>query len=120
MSILITWAVLTFSMWVASMLLSKMKIEGGVVSHFMVSGIFGGLMVLVGWLIYLLLGTFSAGLLFAFSFLGKLRAGAIVLKLTDAFSDRLEVDGFGTAIIASLIMSLSGTVAEAVLRALAH
>lgn len=118
MSILVTWAVLAFSMWVATLFLSKMKIEGGIVSHFVVAGVFGLLMTFVGWIIYALLGTFSGGLLFVFSFLGKLLAGAIVLKITDAFSDRLTVDGFGTAIVASLVMSLSGSVAEVVLRAL--
>lgn len=112
MSILIPWAVLTFSMWVAAQLLSKMKIEGGIVSHFLVAGGFGILMTLIGWFIYGLLGAFSFGFLFVFSFLGKLIAGAIVLKITDAFTKRLTVDGFGTAIMASLIMSLAGTGAE--------
>ena len=115
MSILVTWAVLTLSMWVATLFLSKMKIKGGIISHFLVAGGFGLLMTLVGGLIYALLGTFSGGFLFVFSFLGKLLAGAIVLKITDMFSDRLEVKGFGTAIMGALIISLSGSVAEAVL-----
>ncbi len=111
-SILITWAVLTFSMWVATLFLSKMKIEGGIVSHFLVAGGFGVLMTLVGSLIYGLLGALSGGLLFLFSFLGKLLAGAITLKITDMFTDRLEVKGFGTAFMAALIMSIAGSVAE--------
>ncbi|MGE0787353.1 MAG: phage holin family protein [Sandaracinaceae bacterium] len=118
MSILITWAVLTFSMWVATQLLSKMKIEGGLLSHLFVSAIFGILLTFVGSIVYVVLGTFSLGLLFVFSFLGKLLAGAIVLKLTDMFSSRLKVDGFGTAFLAALIMSFAGTVAEAVLRSM--
>lgn len=117
-SILIPWAVLTFSMWVAAQMLSKMKIEGGVVSHFLVAGGFGILMTLIGWFIHLLLGTFTLGLLFVFSFLGKLIAGAVVLKITDAFSSKLKVDGFGTAFLASLIMSIAGAGAEYVVHLL--
>jgi putative membrane protein len=119
-NLLITWAVLALSMALAAKLLSRMKIRGGVGSHLLVSALFGLLMALVGWLVYAALGMLSLGLLFAFSFLGKLLAGAVVLKITDAFSDRLEIEGFGTAILASLVISVSGTVAEIVLRSLAH
>ncbi|MEC7526167.1 MAG: phage holin family protein [Myxococcota bacterium] len=117
MSILITWAVLAFSMFVASQMLSRMKIEGGIVGHFVVSAGFGLLMLLTGWFFHMALGFLSGGLLFVFGFLGKVLAGAIVLKLTDVFSDRLKVEGLGTAVLASLIISLSGTVAEWVLSA---
>jgi len=119
MSLLVTWAVLAFSMFIASQMLSRMKIEGGIFSHFVVSALFGLLMLVSGWFFYAALGFLSGGVLFAFSFLGKVLAGAIVLKLTDMFSDRLKVEGFGTAIVAALIMSVSGSVAELVLNALA-
>lgn len=119
MSILVTWAVLTLSMFIATQMLSRMKIEGGVFSHFAVSAGFGLLMLFTGWLFYALLGFLSGGVLFAFSFFGKLLAGAIVLKLTDAFSDKLKVEGFGTAILASLIITVSGTVCEWILAVLA-
>ena len=118
MSILVTWAVLALSMFIASRSLSRMKIEGGVVSHLVVSAGFGLLMLLTGWLFQLALGVLSGGLLFVFGFVGQVLAGAIVLKLTDLFSERLKVEGFGTAILASLIISLSGTVAEWVLAAI--
>lgn len=119
MSILITWAVLTFSMFVATQMLSRMKIKGGVGSHFMVSAGFGLLMFFTGWFFYGVLGFLSGGLLLLFSFLAKILVGAIVLKLTDLFSDRLEVKGFGTALLASLIVSITGSITEAVLHALA-
>ena len=118
MSLLITWAITALSMFIASMMLSKMKIEGGVWNHLVVSGLFGVLMVVTGWFFYFVLGVASAGLLVAFSFLGKLLTGAIVLKLTSMFSERLTIKGFGTPILAALIMSVSGTVAELVLKSI--
>ena len=118
MSILIPWAVLTFSMWVAAQLLSKMKIEGGIVSHFLVAGGFGILMAFTGWFIHFVIGVLSLSFFFVFSFLGKLVVGAIVLKITDAFSSKLKVEGFGTALMASLIMSIAGTGAEYVVNML--
>jgi len=117
MSILITWAVITVSMFVASQMLTRMKIKGGVWNHFVVSALFGVLMVVSGWIFYAALGFATGGLLFMFSFVGKVLTAAIVLKLTDLFSDRLEVKGFGTAIVAALIMNVSGAIAELILSA---
>ena len=119
MSILITWAVITVSMFVASQMLTRMKIKGGIWNHFVVSALFGVLMMVSGWFFYAVLGFATGGLLFMFSFVGKVLAGAIVLKLTDLFSDRLKVEGFGTAVVAALIMSVSGSIAELILAATA-
>ena len=120
MSILINWAVLTFSMYVASQLLSRMKIEGGFISHIVVSGLFGLLMALTSWFFATVVVLASFGLLLAFGFLLKVIVGAIVLKLTDLFSSRLKVEGFGTALLAALIMAVTSTATEAVLEALAR
>ena len=118
--LLTTWAVLTLSMFVAAQLLPKMKIKGGILSHFMVSGAFALLMMFTGWFFHLLLGALSFGLLTMFSFVAKILVVGIVLKLTDLFSDRLEVKGFSTAFAAALIMSVTGLISDLVLRALPH
>ena len=41
-----------------------------------------------------------------------------MLKITDAFTKKLTIDGFGTAFMASLIMSIAGTGAEYVVQML--
>lgn len=115
MSILISWAVLTLGMWIATSVLSHMKIEGGLGSHVLVAGGFGLLLALTGWFFHLALGFLSFGILFALSFVAQVIVGAIVLKITDAFSERLRVDGFGTALLASLIITGTGSVATAIL-----
>lgn len=111
-ALLSTWAVLTLSMFVSAQLLPKMKIEGGVFSHFLVSGAFALLMMFTGWIFHFLLGAVSFGLLTAFSFVAKVLVVGIVLKLTDLFSDRLKIKGWKTAFQAALIMSVCGLLAE--------
>ncbi|HJL16640.1 MAG TPA: phage holin family protein [Sandaracinaceae bacterium LLY-WYZ-13_1] len=115
MEILISWAVLTLGMFLASKLLSRMSIEGGIGSHLLVSAVFGLILALTGWVFTLVLGVLSLGLLFFFSFLAQVLVGAIVLKITDAVFERLRVDGFGTALLAALIISLTGTAARAIM-----
>jgi uncharacterized membrane protein YvlD (DUF360 family) len=119
MEILITWAVLTLGMFLASKLLSRMEIEGGVGSHLVVSAVFGLILAVTGWFFHLALGFLSLGLLFFFGFVAQVLVGAIVLKITDAFFERLRVEGFGTALLAALIISVTGTLARAVLHAVA-
>lgn len=119
-ALLTTWAVLTISMFVAAQLLPKMKIEGGILSHFMVSGAFALLMMFTGWFFHLILGAMSFGILTMFSFVARVLVVGIVLKLTDLFSDRLEIKGWGTAFKAALIMSVCGLLTELALGALAN
>jgi uncharacterized membrane protein YvlD (DUF360 family) len=107
--ILIAWAALTLAMWLSARLLPSMEIRGGLGSHLLVSAGFGLLLVFTGWFFHFVLGFLSLGLLFVFSFLARVIVGAIVLKITDYFSERLRVDGFGTALLASLIIALVGS-----------
>lgn len=116
MGILITWAAITAAMWLCTKLLSRMEIEGGVGSHLLVSAAFGVLLTLTGWFFHLVLGFLSLGLLFFFSFVARVLVGAIVLKITDVLSSRLRIDGWGTLLLASLIISAVGSAADLLLR----
>jgi len=116
MGILISWGVVTLSLWAAAEMLDGMKIEGGVVGHVLTAGVFGLLNVLVGWLLFLMLGVVSFGLGFIFAFVTRLIVTAVLLKATDAFSSKLTVRSFGTAFVAAFIMSLVTGVTEWVLR----
>ncbi len=112
MSLLASWAVLTFSMFAASRLLDGIEIKGGAVDHFIVSAVFGALSFFVGWLVFLVLGVASLGLAFVFAFLTRFVVVAILLKLTSAFTKRLVVKSFGSALAASLVMAIVGTGTE--------
>ncbi len=115
MSILVAWGVVTLSLWAASELLDGMKIEGGFLGHLLTAGIFGLLNVLVGWLLFLVIGFASFGLGFLFAFVTRVVVTAILLKVTDALSSKLTVRSFGTAVVAALIMSVVSGVTEWVL-----
>lgn len=116
--ILITWAALTAAMWVAAGLLPSMEIRGGVKSHLLVSASFGLFMLATGWIFHLALGVLGVGLSFVLGFVARVVVGAIVLKLTDAVSDRLRVEGMGTAVLASLVISVVGGGVEALAHAI--
>ena len=118
MAFLISWAVVTVSLWAAAQLLDGMSIKGGIVGHFLTSAIFGLLNVFVGWLFFLLLGVLTGGLGFVYAFVTRLGVTAILLKVTGMFSSRLTVKGFGTALIAALIMSVVSGLTEHVLHLL--
>ena len=116
MGILISWGVVTLSLWAAAEFLDGMEIKGGFVGHVLTAGVFGLLNVLVGWLIFLFLGAISLGLGFVFAFFTRLIVTAILLKVTDSFSSKLKVRSFGTALVAALVMSVVSGLSEWVLR----
>jgi len=116
-SIAISWAVATLAMWAASHFLDGIEIKGGVLGHVITAGVFGLLNVLVGWLLFMVLGLATMGLGFVFAFITRLVVTAIVLKITDAVSSKLTVSGFGTALVAALIMSVVTGVTEWALQA---
>jgi putative membrane protein len=112
MGILVTWAVTTLSLFVASRVLDGMTLKGGVVSHFMVAALFGILNVFLGQLIFVVIGIGTLGIGFLLAFVTHLVATAIVLLIVNAISSRLRVKDFKTAFLAALIMSITASVAE--------
>jgi uncharacterized membrane protein YvlD (DUF360 family) len=56
------------------------------------------------------LGFASLGILFLFSLILHWIVNAVLLKITDGLTRRLEVRSFGTALIAALVMSVLGKV----------
>lgn len=115
MHLLISWVALTLAFWVASLLLPGFKVKGGVLSHLVVAAIFGTLSFFLGWLLYAAIGLGTLGIGFVLSFLTRLVVSTILLLGTDKLTDRLKIDGWKTAFLASLVMAVVGTGAEAVL-----
>jgi putative membrane protein len=112
MHIIITWLVLSLAVWVTSLVVPGFKVRGfgGAVA---VAAIFGVLNWLIGWLLFVVIGLGTLGLGFLLAFLTRWVVNAILLEITDALSDKLEIKSFGWALIAALVMSLAGTVGEA-------
>ena len=57
----------------------------------------------------------TLGLGFLLVFVTRTIVNAIVLKITDALSSSLSIDGFGYALLGAIAMSAIGTLSQALL-----
>lgn len=115
LSILVSWAALAIAFAVAAWLLPGLQIKGGFRGHAIVAAIFGVLMVVLGDVLFTMIGLGTLGLGFLLAFLTRLVVGTLLLVLTDKLTRRLSVSGWGTAFLAALIVSVVGAGAEHVL-----
>jgi putative membrane protein len=110
-----SWLILSLAIWLTAQFIPGFSIKGlwGAVK---VAALFGILNFLIGWFIYVTLGIVSLGLGFLFAFVTRTIVNAILLKITDALSDSLEINGFIPAILGALGISFIATVAELMTR----
>lgn len=116
MALLLSWITVALGLWLADKLLSDFEISGGWKSYVLVAALLGILQFLLGWLIYVILGIVTLGLGFLFSFVTRLIVSAIVLLIVDKLSRRLTIRGFVPALLAALIVAVTGSVVDFVLR----
>jgi putative membrane protein len=111
MGLLLSWLVLSVAVWVTAAILPGFKVHGfwGAIK---VAGLFGLLNWLIGWFIFVLIGIGTLGLGFLLAFITRWVVSALLLKLTDALTSSLEIESFGRAFLAALLMSGIGTIAE--------
>ena len=113
MSLLIRWAVLGVAFAVTASLLGGVDVSGGFWGYVWVSALFGIVNAIVGTIVRIL--TFPLTLLTLGLFL--IVVNALMLKLTDALTDRLTIDEFWwTAIWAAIILSLVSVVLGSLLK----
>jgi len=115
MSLLLSWLILSLAVWITAVVLPGFHVKS-MGSAFIVAAIFGILNVLIGWLFFVIIGIATLGIGFLLAFLTRWIVNAILLKITDAVTDRLTIDGFGWALIGALMISVLGTVGEALVR----
>lgn len=118
MGIIVSWFVIAVGLWVATKALSGFKISGGVGSFLVVALLFAVLNWLLGWLLGLVIviGTLGLALLPILRFIAQLLVGAVVLKLADGLSDRLNIASFKVAFFAALILSVVQSVVQLIVR----
>ena len=104
--LLIRWAVLAFSMWIATLIVPGIFVDGGVTTYLWVALLFGLINTFFGSIIKVL--TFPVSLVTFGLFL--LVVNAAMLSLTARWSEKLEVTGFWSALFASLIISVITTI----------
>jgi putative membrane protein len=115
LNLLIYWLVLSVSIWITAAVLPGVRLRS-FGSAFGVAAIFGVLNALLGWALwsFFTIATLGLGLLLAF--VTRWIINAILLTITDKISDALEIESFGWAVGAAMLMSLLGSVAEPLLR----
>ena len=103
--LLIRWAVLAFSMWIATLVVPGITVDGGITTYLWVALLFGLINSVFGSIIKVL--TFPVSIVTFGLFLFVVNAA--MLSLTARWSEKLEVTGFWSALLASLIISVSTT-----------
>ena len=106
MSLLIRWAALAFSMWIATLVVPGITVAGGVTTYLWVALLFGLINSVFGSIIKVL--TFPVSIVTFGLFL--LVVNAAMLSLTARWSEKLEVTGFWSALFASLVISVITTI----------
>jgi len=115
MGLLVSWLVMSAAFWLTAEILPGFSVKGfrGAV---LVAAVFGLVNWLIGWLLFVVIGVASLGLGFLFAFLTRWLVNAILLKVTDSLSSNLSVRDFRTALLGALLLSLFGTIGQALLR----
>ena len=111
MGILISWALLTIVVFITAAVVPGFNIRG-FTGAVLVAALFGILNFFLGWLLFVAIGLGTLGLGFVLAFLTRWIVDAIVLKMVDALSKSLEIESFGRAFLAALVMSGLGTLLE--------
>jgi putative membrane protein len=110
-SLLLSWLVLSLIIAVTAALIPGVTIRGfwGVI---VVAAVFGVLNVLIGWLLFTLIGIGTLGLGFLLAFVTRVFVNAILLKIVESLTPRLSIASFGHALLAAVVMSGLGTLFE--------
>jgi putative membrane protein len=102
---LIKWLILSAAFWGTAQILPGVKVRS-FGSSIVVSAIFGLLSFFVGWFLFAFLTITTFGLAYLLAFITWWVIAAVMLLFTDALTDRFEVDGFGIALLAALVIAL--------------
>lgn len=111
MQLLISWLILAASVWFTAYVLPGVRVKsfGGAI---WAAAIFGVLNALLGWLFFTVFAVATLGLAVLLAFLTRVVINAILLSITASVTDVFEIDGFKWAMIASLMMSVLGSLAQ--------
>ncbi len=107
--ILVQWASATLGLWVAGNVLRGVRL-GSFGDAVWAGALLGVLQWALTGPLFVLLGIGTLGLGFLLFFLTRWVASALIVLLTSKLSTRLYVDGFGTALVTSLIVTVAGSI----------
>ena len=110
--VLVNWLVIAAAVWVATAVVPGIDVPGGFVTYLFVSLLLGLVNAILGPLLRLValpLSVLTLGL-------SALVVNGILLAVTAGLSTRLDIAGFGSAILGALVIAVVTTVLELVLR----
>ena len=111
MKLVVRFLVIAASVWLVAAYVPGVLVREGVSSYFVIAAIFAVVNALVKPVLKLL----SFPLLLLTLGLFLLVINAALLGLTAAITDRLTIDGLGTAVIGGLILAVAGWIADQLL-----
>lgn len=115
MSLLISWLVLSFAVWLTAIVLPGFHVKG-FGDAVIVAALFGILNFLIGWFFFVIFTIATLGIAYLLAFITRWIINAIILMIINSFTDRLRIDSFGWALGGALMMSALGTVGQWILR----
>lgn len=99
------WLVIAAAFYLAAQLIPGVKIKD-FSAAMIASAVFAVLSLVLGSLMFFALGLGTLGLAWVFGVVSWWVINAVLLKITDAIMDDMELDGFGPALIASGVISV--------------
>ena len=102
MKLVLRWLALAVAFWVATAIVPGITINGGLTTYLWVALLFGLINAILGSILKIL--TLPATIISFGLFLFVINAA--MLALTARWSSKLDVQGFGSALLASLIISV--------------
>ena len=109
MHLLLQWFILSLAFWLTAKVVPGFRVAG-LGDAVVVAAVFGIVNFLLGTILYWALGIMTLGIGFLLSIVTHWIVNAILLKITNGLTRRLEVRSFGTALVAALVMSILGRV----------
>jgi putative membrane protein len=116
MSLLITWFISAVAVWITAQVVPGFTVSGGAKGALISAAVIGLLNALIGWLLWTVLTVGTLGLAWLFAFITQFVVMAIVIMFADKLIASLKVNGFGTAFIGSIIMTIASAVLTKILR----
>src|SRR5687767_1302015 len=109
MSLLVGWASATLGLWLASKVLSGVRLQS-FIDAVWAGALLGVLQWALTWPLFIVLGLSTFGIGFLLWFITRWIASALIILLASAISSRLEVRGFWSALLTSFIVAAAGSV----------
>lgn len=108
---------MALAVWLTATILPGVHVKN-LPSTLIIAAIFGVLNFLLGWLFFTVFTIATLGLAWLFAVVTRIIIDAIILKMTDATTDRLKIDGFGWAVGAAVMISVLGSLGEYAVKAI--